>query len=149
MPSVFQFVKDLGLTGKTLDIGSMNLNGCVRELFTDYTGLDMRSGPNVDIVANSHEIPFPNKHFVNVLNLETMEHDNKFWETAREMYRVCAPGGHVVITVPGVGFPKHEHPSDYWRFLPEGIMSLMEYVGFTCIIWRQNETSVFYHGRRV
>ena len=43
---------------KVLDVGSYNVNGCYRDLFTDrknveYVGLDVEPGPNVDIVVNS------------------------------------------------------------------------------------------------
>ena len=51
---------------KVLDIGSYDVNGCLKPLFrfdAEYTGLDMREGPNVDIVGNSHEIPFSGNHF--------------------------------------------------------------------------------------
>lgn len=149
MPYVMEFVKSLHLSGRVLDIGSLDVNGCVREYFTDYTGLDMRPGPNVDIVANAHKIPFSDQYFDLVLNLETMEHDDRFWETAREMYRVCIYGGHVVITAPTIGFPKHDYPSDYWRFLPEGMISLMSSVGFQCLSCHQNDSDVFYHGIKI
>ena len=38
---------------KVLDVGSYNVNGCYKEIFTEYghryTGLDIENGPNVDI----------------------------------------------------------------------------------------------------
>lgn len=146
MPDILEYVRVLSLSGRTLDIGSLNVNGCVRDYFNDYIGLDMRSGANVDIIGNGHNIPFRDKCFDNVTNLESMEHDDKFWETASEMYRVCANGGHVVVTAPTIGFAKHDYPSDYWRFLPEGISALMEGIGFKMVSCHMNETTIFYHG---
>jgi len=56
---VKQWVRDNSTReGKTLDVGSFDVNGSLKDLFDDYTGIDMREGPNVDIVANSHKLPF-------------------------------------------------------------------------------------------
>jgi hypothetical protein len=56
-PSVFSYYEKLvdkgilSAKGSTLDIGSYNVNGCLRPLFKGaYVGLDMREGPNVDVV---------------------------------------------------------------------------------------------------
>ena len=42
---------------KVLDVGSYNVNGCYRNIFTDkgyeYKGLDMEDGPNVDVVPRN------------------------------------------------------------------------------------------------
>ena len=56
---VKQYVRErISGNEKTLDIGSLGVNGSLKDLFTDYIGLDMREGDNVDIVANGHELPF-------------------------------------------------------------------------------------------
>ncbi|MGH9341989.1 MAG: methyltransferase domain-containing protein [Acidobacteriota bacterium] len=123
-PAVYQFVESLELSGKVLDVGSFNVNGCVRALFPDYTGVDMRPGRNVDQVANAHNLPFPDEHFDHVLSLEMIEHDDAFWSSFEEMKRVLRPGGMLVITTRGIGFPKHEYPSDYWRFTREALVAL-------------------------
>jgi len=53
---IFQFVagvvkkKNLS-TGRILDVGSRDINGTVRPLFTgEYIGLDMQEGENVDVL---------------------------------------------------------------------------------------------------
>ena len=120
-------------TGKTLEIGSMNVNGSVSHHFSDYTGLDMRPGPNVDIVSNGHDIPFPNEHFDLVLTLETLEHDNRFWVTLLEIWRILKPGGMAIITVPNIGFQRHDYPSDYWRFTADGLKELFTWADLTPI----------------
>ena len=38
---VKSFVSCIGLKGRTLDVGSYDVNGSAREFFTDYTGVDM------------------------------------------------------------------------------------------------------------
>lgn len=124
-PAVYEFVKGLGLTGKTLDVGSMNINGCVRDLFTDYVGSDMRPGPNVDVVGMANALPFADAAFDNVVCLEMLEHDIDPFGSVKEMRRVLKGWGDLVITVPGIGFPRHDYPSDYWRFTGDGVRVLM------------------------
>ena len=126
--SVFNFVKDLNLKGKTLDVGSYNVNGCVREFFDDYVGVDMREGPNVDIITTANNLPFENETFDNVLCLEMLEHDARFWESIKEMYRVLKPNGSFVITTRSNGFPNHDYPYDYFRFSKDSLISLFEMV---------------------
>jgi len=123
-PEVYEFVKKQGLTGKTLDIGSFNVNGDVRDLFPDYIGMDSRTGPNVDVVANAHGIPFECQTFDNVVCLEMLEHDQNPFMTISEIWRVLKLGGSVIVTVPGIGFPRHDYPSDYWRFTGDGFRVL-------------------------
>ena len=125
MPKIYEFVKGLGLKGKTLDVGSMNINGCVRDLFPDYIGLDMRPGQNVDIVAVASKMPFADGEFDNVVCLEMLEHDASPFESIREMRRVLKVGGSLVIAVPSYGFPRHDFPSDYWRFSTDGVGVLL------------------------
>lgn len=107
-----------------LDIGSYDINGSMRvdaERYGTYVGLDMRQGPNVDIVANGHEIPFDDGYFDCVLCLETLEHDDYPHKTLAEIYRVLRHGGLLVVTVPGLSFPKHDFPNDYWRVTEDGL----------------------------
>lgn len=123
-PVEHRSVAGLHLAGKTLDVGAYDVNGSVRGLFADYTGVDMREGPNVDVVANAHALPFDDAAFDNVLGLSLLEHDDEPARSVAEMRRVLRPGGALVLTAPTVGFPQHEHPSDYWRFLPAGLQVL-------------------------
>lgn len=123
--AVFEFIKSLNLTGKTLDVGSLHVNGDVRSLFQDYTGLDMRPGRNVDVVADAHALPFEAWSFDNVVCLEMLEHDSDPFRSMTEIRRVLKIGGTIALTVPGIGFPKHDYPSDYWRFTADGARVLL------------------------
>lgn len=125
-PDVLRYVKAANLSGKVLDIGAYDVNGCVRSFFTDYLGVDMRTGPNVDQVVNAHALPFADGSFDHVLCLEMLEHDELFWVSIAEMKRVLRSGGTLLITTRGFHFPRHDYPSDYFRFSTEALASLMD-----------------------
>lgn len=127
-------VKQYGLSElKTLEIGSLNVNGSVRGLFSSepgkYIGLDMREGAGVDVIGNAHNMMFDSEIFDVVLSLEMLEHDNKFWFSLSEMERVLKPNGYLILTARGNGFPLHGHPEDYYRFMPESFKVLFELAG--------------------
>lgn len=125
-PKVYAFVAaNVCGTEKVLDIGSFDVNGSLRPLFEDYTGLDMREGPNVDCVSSSHCIPYPNEHFDLVTCVEMLEHDTSPYATIAEARRVLKTGGKIVIAASGISFPKHDFPSDFWRFTADGIRLLL------------------------
>jgi len=127
---VYKFVQkqvnEKGIKGRVLDVGSLDVNGSLRPLFPDYFGVDMRAGKNVDIVANSHLLPFKNKSFDLVVCVETLEHDDQPFKTMSEIYRVLKDGGWCIITAPYITFPKHCYPSDYWRFTAEAFKVLLK-----------------------
>ena len=116
--SVRDFVSQHPIKGRILEIGSLDVNGTIRDLFpgTDYTGIDIRPGPGVDQVMSGANLEFPDNSFDGVLYLETMEHDKTFWLTLSEIARVLKEGGRLVITTRGIGYPLHNYPGDYFRF---------------------------------
>jgi SAM-dependent methyltransferase len=104
---------------RTLEVGSLDVNGSVRALFSGtYIGLDMREGPGVDIVGTAAALPFPDASFDCIVSTEMLEHDPSPWNSMAEMGRVLRPGGRLIITTRGNGFGEHLEPSDYWRFMP-------------------------------
>lgn len=110
--------------GRVLEIGSLNINGSVRDLFEDaseYIGTDMMAGLDVDEVVNAHDLKqwwmdkgF--KRFDTILCLEMLEHDDKFWITVANMNLLLKPGGTLIVSTPTFGFPIHRHPKDYYRY---------------------------------
>jgi SAM-dependent methyltransferase len=114
---------------RVLEVGSLDFNGSVRGMFKNYTGLDIQPGTNVDIVADGHSIPYGDATFDAVLSLNALEHDPAFWLTLSEIKRVLKPRGYVLVSVPGIGFPKHDYPSDYWRFTQDGVRAALAGVG--------------------
>jgi SAM-dependent methyltransferase len=94
---------------RVLEIGSFDINGSVRDLFTqcDYIGIDVGRGPGVDLVCQGQDYDGPDASFDTVISCEAMEH-NPYWrETLVNMFRLCKPGGLVVMTCASTG--RHEH----------------------------------------
>lgn len=117
-----------------LDVGSYDVNGSVRPLFTGATvGVDMRDGPGVDIVAMSHDLPFADDAFAVVTCTELLEHDEAPWLTIAELKRVSSEW--VIVTCRGFNaqgcFPLHEYPGDHWRLSESGMRLLLEHCGLT------------------
>ena len=115
-----------------LDVGSFNVNGCYREIFESrghkYTGLDMESGPNVDIVPRKayewDEIS--DDTYDVVITGQALEHIEFFWVTISEIVRVTRRGGLICIIAP-CGFEEHRYPVDCWRFFTDGMIALARY----------------------
>lgn len=133
-------VQKYPVKGDVLECGSFDVNGSARIHFTDkgrfpsYLGIDMREGPGVDRVMNSQNMDFPDNSFDVIVDTERMEHDNRFWVTTKEQCRVARPGAHIIITTRSWGaFPPHDYPSDYWRFMDNGVRDVLEYGGFKCL----------------
>lgn len=117
-----ELLKAHGPFTRVLDVGSLDVNGHLRKFFPDstYVGVDMRDGENVDVVCNGHDLVtrFGEASFDLVLCFDTLEHDDRFWQTWEQCRAVCKVGGFVALGVPGRNHPQHDHPRDYWRFMP-------------------------------
>jgi SAM-dependent methyltransferase len=111
---------------RTLEIGSRDVNGSVRSLFTgEYVGLDAQTGKGVDVLATSWDIPFNRNTFDVVVSTSMLEHDRYFWRTLQNVSWVLKPGGYFILTTVSWGFFEHDKP-DYYRFLPDSWETLME-----------------------
>ena len=115
---------------RVLEVGSREVNGKIRDLFeeTEYIGIDMIAGDGVDKVINGHDLEshFTEGEFDLVLCLETLEHDEEFWETVKGMKWVLKKGGWLIITMPGTHHSTHDWPGDYWRPMRDGFNKLFE-----------------------
>jgi SAM-dependent methyltransferase len=152
MAWVGQRVRDWGLADwRTLEVGSLDVNGSVRGLFTgEYTGIDMREGPGVDVVGTADQLPFPADSFDVVVSTEMLEHDPSPWLALAEVGRVLRPGGHLLLTTRGNGFGEHNEPSDYWRFMPAARERLLELASCVPVALALDPEvpGVFVHGQR-
>ena len=69
---------------RVLEIGSYSINGTIRPIFRncDYTGLDWRPGPYVDIVSLAHEFKWDKTApFDAIVSASMLEHD-PYWESS-------------------------------------------------------------------
>jgi SAM-dependent methyltransferase len=124
-----RFIGSHNLGTKSLDVGSMDVthNGTPRDFFPGYVGADMREGTNVDVKVNGHDLAqrFGEESFDVVMSFDCIEHDDRFWVTVDQMKKVLKPGGWILLGAPGRACPLHDHPNDYWRFMPESFKSLL------------------------
>lgn len=106
---IAEAVPDLFSSRCVLEIGSLDINGSVRQFFDDcdYIGVDLEPGPGVDVVSEGQKYDAQDASFDVVISCECMEH-NPYWkETFANMVRACRPGGLAIMTCATVGRPEH------------------------------------------
>lgn len=116
-----------------LDIGSLDMGGSYKALFGEpawnYTGMDAVHGAGVDIVVSDcyrwNEIE--SAAYDVVISGQAFEHMPYFWLVMQEITRVMKPDGICCIIAPGAG-PEHRCPVDCYRFYPDGMIAMAEYV---------------------
>jgi SAM-dependent methyltransferase len=91
----------------------------------EYTGVDFRPGPGVDLVANVEKLPLSDASVGTVLAFNVFEHVKRFWKGFDEVARVLRPDGVFLVSTPFY-FHVHAYPHDYWRFTPEAFDTLLE-----------------------
>ena len=130
---------------KILDVGSLRYEGhkAYKDLWSDnwtYVGLDLKSGPNVDVVPeNPYKYPFNDNEFDIIISGQCFEHVDRPWVLIKELYRILKPSGQVFIIAPSKGPIHTEH--DCWRILPDGMYSLLEWGGFDSLVISWNKDS--------
>jgi len=118
---------------KILEIGSYDVNGNIRSFFpkVHYIGIDLISGPGVDIVCSGDKLKHKSNTYDLVISCECFEHNPKWKETFINMFRMLKEGGVFIFTCASDGRPEHgtsktnpkESPgtsalgSDYYRNL--------------------------------
>ncbi|MCP4568380.1 MAG: methyltransferase domain-containing protein [FCB group bacterium] len=93
--------------GLVLDVGSLDINGSNRGLFTDcsYVGIDLTKGENVDVVCSAHE---HKGQYDTIISTEAFEHDPNIGESLNNIVaNLLKPGGLFVFTCARDGRPEH------------------------------------------
>ncbi|BAU98720.1 class I SAM-dependent methyltransferase [Aurantimicrobium minutum] len=92
-----------------VDIGSLDINGSNRELFSDclYLGVDLSIGKNVDLICKGHELGLPDESVDVIISTEVFEHDIHYPETIQNIIRMLKPGGLFLFTCATTGRPEH------------------------------------------
>lgn len=127
-----------------LEVGSLNINGSVRNLFTgDYVGIDLCEGRDVDMVADAHTLNGQFQDRQVILCLEMLEHDDAPWVSLAQMRHTVAADGFLVLTARGYGehgcYQVHDRCwnddgtydiGDFWRFSVSGMVMLLKQTGW-------------------
>ena len=116
---------------KVLEVGSLDINGTVRDFFDAirYVGVDVAPGPGVDVVAQGENLDYPDDSFDVAVSAECFEHNPEWVLTFANMWRMS--NRFVIMTCASTGRPEHgtRHSSpgsspltldwDYYRNLTE------------------------------
>lgn len=94
-----------------LDVGSLDVNGNNRSYFTDchYLGIDLVSGPNVDLVVKTHTFD-PEIRYDTIISTECFEHDQHYKESILNIIRLLKTGGLFLFTCATEGREEHGTP---------------------------------------
>lgn len=95
--------------GRVLDCGSLDINGSNRDLFegSNYIGVDVGPGENVDIVSPIHEVGLGDESCEVVVSTECFEHDMHYVASLRNIVRMLRPSGLFFFTCASTGRPEH------------------------------------------
>lgn len=124
------------LTGtRTIELGAYNVNGSLRQFLevegSYYLGVDQFPGPGVGHVSTVAGLPDAmHGTFTTVVCTEMLEHDLTFWVSLRKAFDLLCSGGMLLLSTCGNGFPRHDYPSDYYRFSTDALAALLAWVGF-------------------
>ncbi|MBV8380747.1 MAG: hypothetical protein JO369_08325 [Paucibacter sp.] len=107
--SVKQFLGEFFRHRKVLEIGSLDINGSVRQFFEecDYTGLDVGEGKGVDVVCYGEDFGAKANSYDVVISCEAMEHNPGWKKTWLNMLRLASESGLVVMTCATIGRGQH------------------------------------------
>lgn len=94
---------------RVLDVGSLDVNGNNRFLYTnsEHIGIDVGPGNNVDIVCVAHEYNEPDGSFSAIISTECFEHDMHYEKSLQNIVRLLASDGMFVFTCATTGRPEH------------------------------------------
>ncbi|MCH9758318.1 MAG: class I SAM-dependent methyltransferase [Proteobacteria bacterium] len=96
-----------------VEIGSLDINGTVRDSFKkympiqSYTGVDVGEGAGVDVVCSGDELDSPDNSIDIAISTECFEHNPKWKETFINMHRILKEGGLLIMTCASTGRPEH------------------------------------------
>jgi SAM-dependent methyltransferase len=105
-------------TGRLLDLGcgKAPLYAAYAPYVSDVVCVDWAPGDHVDVQADLTEpLPFGDGQFDTIILSDVLEHIPQPEELWREMTRVLAPRGTILMNVPFY-YAVHAHPHDYYRY---------------------------------
>jgi SAM-dependent methyltransferase len=126
--------------GRLLDVGCGDkpYEAIFLPFVTEYLGIEheatfaataaSRSARKPDLVYDGTRLPFEDRTFDTVLNVQVLEHTPRPRELVAEMARVLKDDGLLILSAP-FQFRLHEQPHDYFRFSPHGLRALCAEAG--------------------
>ena len=139
---------------RVVEFGSADVNGNVRDLLGDaeYIGVDIRPGPNVDVVADAATYDPPWRPDL-VLCLNMLEHTEDGPAIVANAHRMLAPSGALMVSVPDASFPIHSADGGalkegefYTSFTVESLWRLLE--AFDDTVFTANDRLLYAIGVR-
>jgi SAM-dependent methyltransferase len=85
-----------------------------------------------DLYYDGRRLPFDDKSFDTVLNVQVLEHTPEPGLLVSEMSRVLKADGVLILSAP-FDFRLHEEPHDYFRYTPHGLRTLCEKAGLEIV----------------
>ena len=121
---------DMGNPARVLDCGSLDINGSNKKYFplSEYVGVDLGAGPNVDLISPVHRLNGVGPFDV-VISTEMLEHDRYWKQSVVKMVELVKPGGLMILTCATEGRGEHgttrttpkdaPFTNDYYGNVPE------------------------------
>lgn len=106
---VKKILSDFFENKKVLDVGSGDINGNNRFLFTncEYDGNDVIQANNVTIVSKTKDLPIADNTFDTIISTECFEHDPEYRESFIKIYKMLKPDGLFCFTCASTGRGEH------------------------------------------
>lgn len=128
-----------GFSGRLLDIGcgSQPYRACFGAV--DYVGIEVPqvsvhgSAKRADAYFDGLHLPLCDSSVQHVLCTQVLEHVFEPADFLDEVWRVLAPGGSMLLTVPFV-WDEHEQPYDFARYSSFGLHHLAKKHGFRVVL---------------
>jgi SAM-dependent methyltransferase len=130
--------------GRLLDVGCGDkpYESIFTPYVTEYIGIEheatfaataaSQSARKPDLVYDGTKLPFEDRTFDTVLNVQVLEHTPRPKELVLEMGRVLKDDGLLILSAP-FQFRLHEQPHDYFRYSPHGLGVLCEAAGLELV----------------
>ncbi|MGC8880076.1 MAG: class I SAM-dependent methyltransferase [Anaerolineae bacterium] len=147
LPLIREHVK-----GKLIDLGcgDVPFKHDIEGLVTRYDTLDLfPKRADLTYVSDIQDMPsVPSGSYDSAICLEVLEHVADPFRAVREIHRILAPGGVLIISVPHLS-RLHDLPHDYFRYTSFGLRSILEQAGFNVLCVRQRGGLLSFLGHQI
>jgi SAM-dependent methyltransferase len=129
--------------GRLVDLGcgAVPLFAAYRDLVKEVVCVDwsgsLHGRAHLDVEHDLNEpLPFPDSGFDTALLSDVLEHTRRPEALLREIRRILAPSGKLLLNVPFC-YWLHEQPHDYFRFTEHALRSMLVEAGFDVVVLEQ------------